>query len=322
MSRVRVRARRHGMMVCMDRMWVTGPENYDPDRLRAIEAEGARVQAEVDAIERSADESACRICGTRDELTDEHAPSRRAGNIGRLVRGMIDYAASVVAGEVAWRAEELHGGAKAASLCRRCNNATGRWYNPAYIRLAEACRPAAVPENAGRICEVTVPVVHQQRVAKQALTSVLATSQAGVVVRYPHLRGLLLDAEATRRLAPLRLWLYLRANPGGRTSGVASSINIESRVGRVFAEFSFWPLGWVLTFDDVRVEGATDVSPWFEVGFHEKDRVTLSVRCQWAVTPYPVDFRSPEMVLAEGVQGSRPDPARGRYGLRGPSESC
>jgi hypothetical protein len=287
------------MMDGMGRMWVTGPENRDPERLRALEAEGARVQAEVEAIGRAGDDSTCRICASRDELTDEHAPSRRAGNVGRLIRGVIDYAASIAAGEVAWRAEELHGGAKANSLCRRCNNSTGRWYNPAYIRLVNASKAVAIPQNAGNAREVRVPVLHPQRVAKQALTSILATAQAGVTARYPHLREMIVNAEAARRVEPLRLWLYLRANPGGRSSGVASSVNIETGLGRVLAEFSFWPLGWVLTFDDVPVDGAIDVSSWFEVGYHEKREVTVTAPCQWALTAYPCDFRSPETIAAE-----------------------
>jgi hypothetical protein len=136
-------------------------------------------------------------------------------------------------------------------------------------------------------------------VAKQALTSILATSQAGVTARYPHLREMILDAELVRPLAPLRLWFYLRANDGGRSSGVASSIKIEAGRGCVLAEFSFWPLGWVLTFDDVPVDGAVDLSPWFQVGYHEKREVTLTAPCQWALTPYPCDFRSPETIAAE-----------------------
>jgi hypothetical protein len=282
----------------MERMWVTGPEERDPERLRSVEAEGARVQAEVEAIEHSAAEGTCRTCGSTENLTDEHTPSQRAGNIGRLVRGMIDYAASVRAGEVAWKAELLQGGASGATLCGSCNNSTGRWYNPAYIRVVNQCKPFAVPENAGRDCRITLDL-HPQRAAKQALTSVLATSQPGVAVRYPHVRELLLGAEVVRSLTPLRLWLYIRANPGGRSTGVVPSVNIHRRVGRVFAEFSFWPLGWVLTFDDVPVDGAVDVSPWFEVGFHDKQKFTLSVPCQWAVLAYPADFRSPDAILAE-----------------------
>jgi hypothetical protein len=93
--------------------------------------------------------------------------------------------------------------------------------------------------------------------------------------------------------------LYVRANRGGRTSGLASSVDLDRRLGRILAEFSFWPLGWVLTFDDVPLDGAIDVSCWFEIGFHEKQRVTLSVPCQWALSPYPADFRSPDTIVAE-----------------------
>ena len=163
----------------------------------------------------------------------------------------------------------------------------------------DACKPLAVPNNAGKVCEVNVPVLHPQRVAKQALTSVLATSEAGVTARYPHLRELLLDAEATRPLAPLRLWLYLQATPGGRSSGVVASIMTATGVGRVLAEFAFWPLGWVLTFDDVAVNGAVEVSSWFEIGYHDKQPVVLAVPCQWVLTPNPADFRSSEAILEE-----------------------
>jgi hypothetical protein len=162
-----------------------------------------------------------------------------------------------------------------------------------------AAKAVAVPENAGTTCEIRVPVLHLQRVAKQALTSILATSQAGVTARHPHLREMILNAEVARPLAPLRLWFYLRSNPGGRTTGVASSINIEASRGRVLAEFSFWPLGWVLTFEDVPVDGAIDLSSWCEVGYHEKREVTVTAPCQWALTAYPCDFRSPETIAAE-----------------------
>ncbi len=59
----------------------------------------------------------------------------------------------------------------------------------------------------------------------------------------------------------------------------------------MLAEFSFWPLGSVPTFDDVPVDGAIDLSSWFEVGYHEKREVTL--------TAYPCQLRSAETIAAE-----------------------
>jgi hypothetical protein len=253
-------------------------------------------------MEASAAPDSCRICGSREELTEEHTPSRRAGNVGSLVRGMIDYEASVSGGEVKWGVQLLQGGASAVTLCGTCNNNTGRWFNPAYIRLVDACRPFAIPTNAGKVCEITVEL-HPQRVAKQALTTLLATSQQGVTTRYPHLREMLLRGDTVRPLAPMRLSLYLSANKGARMSGVALTLRERDRKGYLLAEFSFWPLGWVLSFDDAPVDGTVDVSAWLELDYHEKRRITLGVPCQWAVAAYPCDFRAPDTIINQSAEG-------------------
>ena len=49
---------------------------------------------------------------------------------------------------------------------------------------------------------------------------------------------------------------------------------LERGIGRVLAEFSFWPLGWVLTFDDATVQGALDVSDCFKIGYQEQRKFT------------------------------------------------
>lgn len=278
-------------------MWVARPG--ERERLaELLRPEAERVQAEVKAMQESADEASCRLCGSVEVLTEEHTPSKKAGNLDRLLRGMIDYEKSVTGDHVAWTVQLIQGGASATTLCASCNNDTGRWYNPAYIRLVDVCRPAAVLASAGKSCEITVEL-HPQRAVKQALTTLLATSQPGVTTRYPHVREMLMRGDVVRSLAPLRLWLYLRANQGARVSGVVAVVMERDRKGHVLAEFSFWPLGWVLTFDDLDVDGAVDVSSWFEHGYHDKLNVAIAVPCQWAVMPYPLDFRAPETIVAE-----------------------
>jgi hypothetical protein len=140
--------------------------------------------------------------------------------------------------------ELIQGGAKSRALCGDCNNRTGRWYNPAYIRLVKHSEPLATLANVGTVCDIQI-AVHPQGVAKQALTTLLATSQPGVVARFPHIRRLLLDAEERGSLAPPRLGLFVRANRGGRPTGITMSLNLERRAARLVAEFSFWPLGWL-----------------------------------------------------------------------------
>jgi hypothetical protein len=94
--------------------------------------------------------------------------------------------------KIVWEGKIIQG-AKYDSLCERCNNNTGSWYNSAYAKLVRAGQKVATPKNAGTVCEVQI--VNPQRVVKQALTSIVATSQPGLTAQYPDLRALLLDGE-------------------------------------------------------------------------------------------------------------------------------
>lgn len=202
-------------------MWITKPEEME--RVKPLEAEGARVRAEIAEIVSLSSDTACHLCGAATALTEEHAPSRKAGNTGRMIRGMIDHAATAAGGSVVWRGQVVQGGAKYDSLCAACNNTTGSWYNGAYVGLVRAAGKLANPQTAGTSCDVAV--LNPQRVAKQALVSIVATSQPGLTTRYPHIRTLLCEKEARRAIAPLRLWLYLRANQGGVATGLATGLD-------------------------------------------------------------------------------------------------
>ncbi len=260
-------------------------------RLPEVAEEAKRLQAEVFAIEALGDKSKCRICASQPATTKEHAPSKKAGNKGRMLHGRVNYEQSVASGWISWEIRATQGNVF-ESLCGTCNNNTGSWYNPAYVRFAAHGGQFAKPENSGRPCQLSVEV-HPQRVLKQALTSLLAVSQPGLTTKYPHLRDLVVGKEAKTALAPGHLWLYLMANRGSRSSGLGFSINYDRKKGQLIAEFSFWPLGWLFTLDDLPVEGAVDVSAWSEVQYHDKSVVNVAVPCQWALGPYPADFRPP-----------------------------
>ena len=279
----------------MANLWVTKPG--EEARLPEVEAEAERLQGELRNIQSLSDESACRLCGIHASLTKEHAPSKKAGNLGKMIRQVIDYASSVASGIVKWNAEIIQG-ATFEALCGLCNNRTGSWYNPAYIKFARYCREFAQPENVGKLCRLELSL-HRQRIAKQALLSLVATSQPGLTARYPDLRTLLLGKEDRRPMAPIRLWLYLKANPGACYTGITIALDLERRKGHLVAGFSFWPLGWLMTIGDVAVKDAANVSVWTGFDYHDKAPVTVEVPCRWAISPYPGDFRGPDEIPSE-----------------------
>jgi hypothetical protein len=284
-------------------MWVTRPG--DESGLPGVEAEATRLQAEITAIEALGDPSACCICGCQAALTIEHAPSKKAGNVGPMIRGMIDDVASSAVGAVRWQTERTYG-ATYETLCASCNNHTGSWYNPAYVRFVRIAAPFAQPKNAGDVCHLNL-TVHRQRVAKQAIAHFAATLQPGLTARYPVLHELLLNRGARRPIAPLHLWLYLRANRGGMSTGLTVALKLEQHKGHLVASFAFWPLGWLLTIGDIDADdNVIDVSGWTELDYNDKTAVTVAVPCQWGVSPYPGDFRSAEEIEEAWTVGGPP----------------
>ena len=263
-------------------------------RLPQVDAVAQRLKEEVLSIERLGDETLCRICAECPADTDEHAPSKRAGNRGHVLHGRVNYEQSAASGRLTWEVEQAQR-IVFRTLCGPCNNNTGSWYNPDYVTFATHCESLAIPQNAGCLCEIRLRV-RPQRVLKQALASILAVSQPGLTVKYPRLRDLITRKDAAAVLSPCHLWLYVRVNRGARSSGLGFRLEFSSRTGQLLAEFSFWPLGWLLTLDDTPVLGAVDVSEWSTVGFGEEKETALAVPHQWAVSPYPADFRSPEQI--------------------------
>jgi len=92
------------------------------------------------------------------------------------------------------------------------------------------------------------------------------------------------------------------ANQVGLFTGIAVTVDRKRRAGGLVASMALWPLGWLLTTGNVSVEGAADVSGWVELPKH-KTPVPVELACQWRVTAYPTDFRSPEQVFRDGGLG-------------------
>jgi hypothetical protein len=122
-----------------------------------------------------------------------------------------------------------------------------------------------------------------------------------LIQRFPTIRNLILDENACGLPVGLRLFVYLRCNnnPLARSSGIAQTGNIYTGECKELAEFSFWPLGWILTFDSKDVPGLLEITHWFNYGPNGKSGMSLSIPCRWAASKWPVDFRAPEQIVAD-----------------------
>jgi len=107
---------------------------------------------------------------------------------------------------------------------------------------------------------------------------------------------LLLNREKCGPVDKINIGIYLRANKGARFTGLAFAVDYENETVEIISEFSFWPIGWVFSFDKQSLEGALDITSWLNEGYFEKKEMNFEIPCKWAVLGYPKDFRTPDEI--------------------------
>ncbi|MCK5450456.1 MAG: hypothetical protein KAI70_01675 [Candidatus Omnitrophica bacterium] len=275
--------------------WVTRPGSNvpdDPELLKSIDSK----QKEFSTIDSMSDEECCRVCGATGDLSLEHTPAKAAFNKTSFLALSMRHPLEAF---VQWQGRKVQGGSKDKTLCKTCNNNTGSWYNAEYVKFARKCAFHAKPENAGKSITLSLKA-YPNRLIKQALTNICSVSQPGLCKRHRTLKELIQQKEMVASISPLKVGVFINVNNVGRSSGVTVFVDNNRKIARLIAEFSFWPLGWILTFDDISYPGILDVSEWTNIDNGEKRQLTLEMPCQWVAGPYPGDFRSPEQLAPGG----------------------
>ncbi len=248
-------------------------------------------------------EGRCYICGQLGKLSREHMPPEKAFNYDKVLLAKIDKERTKAV--VRWQWEQRQGGNFEFVLCENCNNKTGSWYGNEYVKFVKACAQYANPQNAGKTFLLKVHDLFPLRVAKQAFAIMCASNGLGLSEKNLALRKLILDKHFRCVPEPLQFFSYLRCHGGGRSSGVAGIVDLKGGKSKVVAEFSWWPVGWILTFDNHTDIIATDITHWCKYDYDEQTSIELKLPCHWAVTAYPLDFRNPEQVVKDKKQNEK-----------------
>ncbi len=125
-------------------LWIVNPK----DKLKmsqALEEKIGKAQSFIQSVEASSAEGTCHLCG-KNETSREHTPSKAAFNKHDLIVFKI---AKPLQKFLRWEPDIQQGGNVNQSLCKSCNNLTGAWYNPAYVKLVRACCQDANEKRAG-----------------------------------------------------------------------------------------------------------------------------------------------------------------------------
>ena len=267
----------------------------------------------------------CRICLNYGKLTREHLPPKGAFNRDSFkVQGINEH--KRVDDTLVWYETFKHGGNVRLATCERCNNLTGDWYARDYINFVNKIQPYARPKNVGG-GEIDVADFYPLRVVKQVVCSFLtlinpdenaklhaacapSAKQDGdlppaelfmdVSEAYktlPELRRLVLDREATGLPEGVRLYMYLVAQPAGRSSSIGVMGSRTTGKVAILSELAWWPVGWVLSFhSEPPDEPLLDMTECANFGYNKIVSATLRLPCHWIQGRFPLDFRDPETV--------------------------
>lgn len=248
----------------------------------------------------------CWLCNKFGPLTREHIPPESAFNDFPLLLMKVDERSNLTS-EMAWAPDtQFAHGMYVRSVCARCNNRCGAKYGGAYVDLVRR-----IAERIGDVQEFhTVSILGVKRplaILKQALFQFVSTNGPGFVRANDWVAPFV--KNATNQSIPPEIGIYLFASNsrGAKRTGISSHIEL-SRCTQfdIVAEFSFWPLGTVISFGQLAHPGLAPIHHWVKYPFDYKGTVDLHLPVNPIHSPYPVDFRSKSQVES-GYPGDQPD---------------
>lgn len=250
----------------------------------------------------NAAEGRCWLCGQWRRLTREHIPPRSAFNNRPLLLLEVSKR-SHETGVLHW-ASRREEGLIARSLCGECNSWSGAKYGTHYAEFVANLADLVEKAHDGAriyLCGVRRPL----SILKQVLQCFVSANGAEFVHKNAWVRRFLRNSRNQEWPSDTFAYLFATNSRGGRKSGVAGYIDFSQHKTRVVSEFTFWPLGTVLSFweplDDRRL---TPIHHWTKYDYGYSGRIDISLTVNPVASAYPVDFRDRSTVEKDAMEPS------------------
>lgn len=248
-------------------------------------------------------EGTCWLCGQFRPLTREHIPPRAAFNDSQVFLQSVSERSALV-GRIEWEGK-VEKGVTVRSLCAECNSKCGSMYGADFVQFLRkiASQVEAVPEGQQMLVSgVSRPL----SIVKAVAQSFVSANGPSFVDKNPWLRKFLRNSRNQDWHPDARLYLFATNSRLSRRTGVAAFYTSSSRIVSVLAEFTFWPLGSVLSFKELRDPRLSPIHQWAKFDYKHGGLVDLSLTVNPVSTAYAVDFRSADELARDMNQPPNP----------------
>jgi hypothetical protein len=182
-----------------------------------------------------------------------------------------------------------------SSLCAKCNNKAGSKYAPVYIefikRVAERIGDVRVRHNL-QIQKVRKP----RLLLKQVIHQFVTTNGATFCEVNPWVRPFLKSEDDGSLPDDVFIYLFGSNTQSMKTTGITSHVHVGSSRVRVVSEFTFWPLGTVMSFGELDDPALAPIHQWSRIRASSNQTVDISLCINPTASALPVDFRTREEI--------------------------
>jgi hypothetical protein len=193
-------------------------------------------------------------------------------------------------------------GAGRHTLCETCNNNTGSWYVPSYIRWAEQVMEYVTRRPNGYTLALPYQI-RPLRVLKQIVCMFASACGPTLTRNHPELTKFVLDRWAVHLPRDIKVFAFMM-HPSSwmaRQTGITSVLDASQGGALIqnFSELSFPPLGYFLTLGGSPPDrGTTDITFFADHALDQKREIHLPLPMRGIYSPFPGDFRSPSELQA------------------------
>lgn len=234
----------------------------------------------------------CHICGRYTKLTFEHVPPRSAFNNRPVVNTPFENLVN------APDLDHLKGpitqkGSGGYTLCAQCNNDTGRWYGKSFVDWTY--QGLSYSEIAKHNPHASFLFrIHPLRVIKQIVCMFFSVNSSSFCDKNCELVRFVLNKDLKGINLRYRVFAYFNRSERSRQTAVCAMISTTDYSRQCyFSEFTFPPLGYVMTFDSFPPDNRlVDISDFSKFSFDESKEVILNPPLLDVYNWVPGDYRS------------------------------